>query len=338
MLREFAPENGKVVVMGASLGGVEALLWLAAHMPADFPAPLVVVLHIGMQRSAMPELLSASGPLPAHHAMDGDCMKPGHIYFGPSDRHVLVEGPILRLCSGPKEHHTRPAVDPLFRSAALSRGRDVIGVVLTGMLDDGTAGLQAIKACGGTAVVQDPADAAAPSMPLSALRHVEVDHCRPLAGMPALLDALVAQAHDSAGPHAGDAALPRHEHKLFLMEGHPMDHLPHIAVPSTFACPDCHGSLWELSGTTPLRYRCHTGHAFTLRSLVHAQCQGTDEAVWSAVRAMQERQLLMERTAAEALRMGDSEAADRARIDAHRFARIAQAMQELLERAPVLSE
>ncbi len=332
------PETGKVVVIGASLGGVEALLRLAPLLPADFPAPLVVVLHIGVQRSAMPELLSANGPLPARHAVDGDCMKPGHIYFGPSDRHVLVDGPILRLCAGPKEHHTRPAVDPLFRSAALSRGSDVIGLVLSGMLDDGTAGLQAIKACGGMTVVQDPADAAAPSMPLSALRHVDVDHCRPLADIPALLDALVVQAQDASAPHPGSVALPQHEHELFLMEGHPMDHLPHIAVPSTFVCPDCHGSLWELSGTTPVRYRCHTGHAFTLRSLVHAQCEGTDEAVWGAVRAIQERQLLLEKTAREAQRLGEHEAADRAQIDAHQFAKVAQAMQELLEQAPVPSE
>ena len=158
-----------VIVIGASAGGVKAMLELAPALPRDFPAPILFVHHIGAHRSELYKLLSARGPNPAVNASAGDIPRPGTIYIAPSDQHMLLDGPVIRLSRGPKEHHARPAIDPLFRSAALQYGPRAIGVVLTGMLDDGSAGLRAIKDCGGTAVVQDPADAHAPSMPRSAL-------------------------------------------------------------------------------------------------------------------------------------------------------------------------
>ncbi len=180
-----------IVVIGASAGGVEAIGSLAAALPADFAAAVMVVLHIGAHKSVLPWLLNQRGPLPACHPRDGDPIRPGHIYVAPSDHHLLVEPGRVRLTRGPRENWARPAVDPLFRSAARAYGLGVVGVILTGGLNDGTAGLFEIKRHGGLAVVQDPDEAASPGMPRSALKHVVVDHRLPLAAIPALLARLI---------------------------------------------------------------------------------------------------------------------------------------------------
>src|SRR5262249_52446716 len=159
----------RIVVVGSSSGGVRALQNLAAQLPASFPAPILVVQHIGAHPSILPALLMRCGALPAEHVVDGEELSPGHIHVAPPDFHMYVEDAVVRLARGPKEHHTRPAIDPLFRSTAVAWGPATIGVLLTGLLNDGTPGLQAIKRCGGTTVVQDPAEAHAPSMPISAL-------------------------------------------------------------------------------------------------------------------------------------------------------------------------
>ena len=177
-----------LVVIGASAGAVPVLLELAKRLPADFPAAVLVVLHVGAHRSVLPDLLKGCGALPARHAVDGQALQAGTIEIAPPDQHMLVEGARIRLQHGPKEHHARPAIDPLFRSAAQAQGPDVIGVLLSGCLDDGTAGLRAIKQRGGRVVVQDPDDAEHPEMPRSALAHVDVDCCVP---GPELADTLV---------------------------------------------------------------------------------------------------------------------------------------------------
>ena len=168
-----------LVVIGASAGGVSVLLDLAAALPADFPACVLVALHVGAHRSLLPELMGARGPLRAVHPHDGQALQRGTIFVAPPDHHMLVEDGRIRLNRGPRENHARPAIDPLFRTAALSHGQRVIGVVLSGRLDDGTAGLQAIKRCGGLAVVQDPRDAEYSDMPRRACDHVDVDICVP---------------------------------------------------------------------------------------------------------------------------------------------------------------
>lgn len=199
-----------LVVIGASAGGVRALRQLVSGFDAGFPAAICVVLHVGKHESNLPDLLSLAGPLPARHAADGEALQPSSILVAPPDHHLLIEGGHVRLTRGPKEHHTRPAVDPLFRSAALSHGNRAVGVLLTGRLDDGSAGLRAIKECGGIAVVQDPAGAEWPSMPLSAMQAVDVDHCVPLAELPARLRALAGQRIE---PSTGAAPEHwRHEH------------------------------------------------------------------------------------------------------------------------------
>jgi two-component system, chemotaxis family, protein-glutamate methylesterase/glutaminase len=314
----------RIFVVGASLGGVHALQRLVADLPTDFPAPVLIVLHIGHHRSQLPELLKPKSGR-AMHAEDATPLKAGEILVAPPDQHMLVEGDRVRLSRGPKEHFSRPAIDPLFRSAAIAHGPAVTGVVLTGLLDDGTAGLQAIKSCGGTTVVQDPADAQEPSMPSSALRHVDIDHCVPLAGMAEVLGRIVSQA-----PQAMPAVPARliHEHELTLKRGHPLMHLNEIGTPSAFVCPDCSGGLWELKDVDPPRYRCHTGHAYTLRTLQHAHSIGTDEALWNALRALQEQRFLLEKGLTSGLLPSEHEAWEAA---ARRLEHEAMALRQLLE-------
>jgi two-component system chemotaxis response regulator CheB len=322
----------RIVVIGASAGGVKALRALARELPAPFPAPLLVVQHVGNHRSILPELLSNSGGNRAAHAVDGERATAGRIHVAPPDHHLLLAGEHLRVMRGAKEHHSRPAIDPLFRSAAASRGPGVIGVVLTGNLDDGTAGLQAIKSCGGIAVVQDPDDAEVPSMPSSALRYVDVDHRVALAGMGALLAEL------ATAPIPQPAATPvalEEELEAALGLGDPMEHLAAIGKPSTFTCPDCGGSLWALHDARPPRFRCHSGHAFTLRSLMRTQDEATDAALWSGLRALQEKHHLLDALAESHERAGDVGEAQELRRIAAQTRTEAETLRNLID-APAL--
>jgi two-component system chemotaxis response regulator CheB len=315
----FSPPRGRMVrqhwssmdlpyaiVIGASSGGVSALLEVVAGLPADLPAVVGVVLHVGSQQSILPELLSARGALPAGHARDDEPLRPGRIYVAPPDRHMLFTPKAVQLNRGPRENHARPAIDPLFRSVAVNWRNRAVGVILTGYLDDGTAGLAAIKDCGGTAIVQDPATALEPSMPASAMANVAVDLCLPLHGIAAALRERVTEKP------VGDPPVPEgllHEQAVF--EGaHMLENLKAVAAPSTFTCPDCGGALWEVKDTRPLRYRCHTGHAFTARSLENLQAEVAEHAMWSSVRSLQEREMLLRRLAAVSRATGDAHQAD----------------------------
>ncbi|MGH6648256.1 chemotaxis protein CheB [Aquabacterium sp.] len=321
-----------IVGIGASTGGVSALLTLLAQLPADFEAPLLVVLHIGAHRSIFPELVTTKTSLSASHPADGELLRPGHVYVAPPDRHMRVAKDRISLSRGPKEHHSRPAIDPLFRSLALEHGPAAVGVVLTGMLDDGTSGLQAIKHCGGVAVVQDPDDAEAREMPESAMRHASVDHCAPLIDIPQILSTLARRP--AWAPPRPPASLV-HEDQLFLGQGSAMSHLHAIASPTPFVCPDCHGGLWELKDSRPVRYRCHTGHMFSGATLSQALLEASDEACWNAVRALQERQLFAERLQALDGDMNDSAGASRALALAQMERRM-KALREVVEDSDVL--
>lgn len=295
-------DSRHLVVMGASAGGVGALLEICRHLPRFFAAPVGVVLHIGRHRSLLPELLRQHGPNPALHPESGQRWTAGTILVAPPDHHMLVHRDEVLLTRGPKENHARPAIDPLFRSAALHWGPRVIGVVLSGQMDDGSAGLQAIQACGGTTIVQDPRTAVESEMPASALRHVAVDQCVPLEQIAPLLQRLVGTAPPAraVAPPAGlqdEVAINRGEQRV--------DELPSFADPSSLTCPDCGGSLWELREQAPPRWRCHTGHAFGALSLGAAQAEAAEHALWSSVRALREREMLLRRVAGIAQLTGD---------------------------------
>lgn len=325
----------ELVVIGASSGGVEALSFLCAALPADLPAAVLVVQHIGPHPSMLADLLGRRSPLPVAFAEDGETARPGTVRLAPPDRHLLVEHDgVMRLSRASKENHARPAVDPLFRSAALAFGPRAVGVVLTGHLDDGSAGLQAVQACGGVTVVQDPHDAAEPSMPRSALRHVAVDHCVPLRAMPALLDALARAPAAAPTPAADGAARQRLLHEMAAHEGGPaaMSHLRAIGEPSALACPSCHGGLWRLRGEPP-HWRCHTGHAFGATLLLEQLCDGSDGALRSALRAVHETEALVEQVGALALGHEDDAQAQAWLLQLRRrLSRRARLLQALLRR------
>ena len=289
-----------IVVVGASAGGVEALTRLVAQLPADLPAAVLVVLHLSAgHRSVLPAILSRAGVLPASHAVDGEPLEPGHIYVAPTDRHLLVEPGRVIVNSGPRENGHRPAVDPLFRSAANAYGPRVVGVVLTGALDCGTSGLLAIKERGGLAVVQDPDEAFCPDMPRSALEFVPVDHRTRLAEMGALLVKLVSAPLASV---KAPTPSPRLKEEVQVMAKGPVEHqeLQEVGHPSSFSCPDCGGVLFELDDHGLLRYRCRTGHGYTAKALTVSQQSALDGALWAALRALEESASLSRRMARRA--------------------------------------
>lgn len=294
-----------VIVIGASAGGVEALQTLAAGLPPGLPAAVFVVLHLyPYAPNYMPELLTRAGPLPAVPAADGRPVEPGRIYVATPDHHLLLADGRMRLTRGPKENRHRPAVDPLFRSAAVEYGPRVVGVILTGMLDDGAAGLWAVKDRGGVAVVQDPDEAHQRSMPENALRQVAVDHVLRLADVPGVLARLAAEEGGTmAGPAPEDM---RVETRIALEDKALQSGVLDLGEPSPFACPECHGVLMRLkAGGGGLRFRCHTGHAYTAGTLLAELTGGVEDALWNAVRAVQESGLLMRHLAAHARDAGD---------------------------------
>jgi two-component system chemotaxis response regulator CheB len=282
-----------IVVVGTSAGGLEALRFLAAQLPPAFPAPVCVVMHSSPDGpGVLHEILSRAGGLEAISPRDGESLRPGRIYVAPPDRHLLVEPGIVRVTKGPKENRFRPAIDPLFRSAAQVYGPAAIGVILTGNLDDGTAGLVTVKQLGGTAIVQDPADAPFPSMPLSALRHAKVDHQVALTDLPALLVRLTAaetQAAPAEVPETVEVEVEIAKEKNALDAG-----VERIAAPSSYACPECHGVLLQLADESLIRFRCHTGHAYSAESLLAALSESVEAALWGAIRALEESSMLVE--------------------------------------------
>jgi len=288
-------ECNKIIAIGASTGGIETLKELVGDLPRDLPAALLVVVHTSPESpNVLDHILARAGKLPASLAQNGERPQPGHIYVSRADHHLLIDADgLLRLSRGPKENRFRPAIDPLFRSAAAYYGPRVIGVVLTGWLDDGTAGLWAIKEHGGIAVVQHPEDAIAPSMPLNALKHVEVNHVVPLAKMPALLASL---AHGPAPEGRSKPMSKKMETEVKIArEDNALDSgITTWGDPSLFACPECHGVLLQLKEGSQLRFRCHTGHAYSLESLLSDLTERSEETLWSAVRALDETALLLD--------------------------------------------
>jgi two-component system, chemotaxis family, protein-glutamate methylesterase/glutaminase len=294
-----------IIVVGASAGGIEALRVLAGGLPADLPASLFVVLHTSPESPAMlADILDRSGSLPALSPKDGDRIRPGTIYVAPPDRHLLIEPNLMRVTRGPKENRFRPAVDPLFRSAAQTYGPRVIGVILTGYLDDGTAGLWTVKQLGGTAVVQDPADALVPSMPLNAVTHVKVDYCLPLDEIAPLLVRLTTEVAKDKGAYP----VPK-EVEIEVNIAKELKALDagvlQLGEPSSYACPECHGVLLQMKEGTRFRFRCHTGHGFSMESLLADITEKMDDALWNSIRAFEEGELFM-RHMAEHLGNGEN--------------------------------
>ncbi len=289
-----------IIAIGASAGGVEALTTLVRDLPPDLPAAVFVVLHLPPDATSfLPRILGRVGPLPAAHPTDGEPIVPGRIYVAPPDFHLLVRRGAIRVVRGPRENRHRPAVDPLFRSAAVTYGPRAVGVVLSGALDDGTAGLQAIKRRGGVAIVQDPEEALFPSMPASALQFAAVDHCLPLARIAPTLAAIAREPAGEEGAHPVPKDL---EIEVRMAEQNPatMATTPPPGELSALTCPECRGPLWEAHDNGLLRFRCRVGHAFSAESMLAEQSEALEEALWTAVNTLEESALMAARLAQEA--------------------------------------
>jgi len=280
-----------IIVIGASAGGIEALRRLCAQFPADLPAAVLVVQHLSPAgRSMLPQLLDRVGPLPATSPVDGEALQFGRIYVAAPDHHLLLRPGHMLVRRGPYENRTRPAINALFRSAAIAYGARVIGVVLTGLLDDGTDGLIAIKAAGGTSIVQDPADAEWPSMPRNALERDHVDHAVKLDDMGALLSRLSREEAGASIPAPEESMV---EDRIAAQDFGSMDEA--LVTPgraSKLGCPDCGGVLNQIDAHKEIRFRCQVGHAFTPMGLAETQSDELERALGVAVRTHRDRMRL----------------------------------------------
>lgn len=293
-----------LIVVGASAGGVEALRALVAGLPADLPAAVAVVLHMPPGgASALPAILDRSGPLPAVFARTGMPLTPGRICVAPPDHHLLVVEDRFALSHGPTENGHRPAVDALFRSAAIARGPRVTCAVLSGALDDGVAGAVAVRARGGRVVVQSPEDALHSGMPENVLRHVRVDRVLPAAELGAVLAEL---AREPVAPSTAPPAPPQVEQEDRIVRGwrERVGGTSMIGEASGYTCPDCNGVLNELQPGT-LRFRCQIGHAWSVEALAQAQGDAFEKALWTALRTLEEKVRLSERMLEAARARGD---------------------------------
>lgn len=283
----------QIICIGASAGGIETLRKLLAGLPADFGAPVIVVLHTSPESPGiLGSILDRAGALEAANAADGERLRPGRIYVAPPDYHTLVEPGRIRLTRGPKENRFRPAIDPLFRSAASVYGPMAVGVVLSGNLDDGTAGLRAVKQLGGVTIVQDPEDALFSSMPRSAMEHVRVDYCLPVAEIAGVLTRLTG-ARDVGAEVIEVPDEMEIENKIAREDNAIEAGVKKLGDPSSYACPECHGVLLQLKDENPLRFRCHTGHAYSARSLLAEVTEKMEESLWNAIRSFEEGAMLM---------------------------------------------
>lgn len=292
-------KSNNIIVVGASAGGFNALRKLVEGLPHDLPASMFIVWHMSPGvRGILPNVFSRIKTLPAAHAFDGEKIEQGRIYVAPPDRHLILDREHVRVTRGPKENRFRPAVDPLFRSAAYHYGADVIGIILSGALDDGTSGLWTVKQHGGIAIVQDPRDAEVPSMPQNALREVDVDHTLPVAQIPPTLIKLlnerqgkVRSTENTEDPKR--MTLLKTEVDIAAQDAPPIRGVMDFGELTPYTCPECHGVLGKLRDGTFMRFRCHTGHAFTSDSLLATLTENIEDSLWSAIRSIDESILLL---------------------------------------------
>jgi len=323
-----------VIVVGASAGGVPALTNFVASLPAELDAAVFIVLHSSADSPRLlADILARKSALPVRYAVDGDPIVAGEIRVAVPDCHLLLEPLYMRVVHGPKENLSRPSADPLFRSAAWSFGPAVIGVILSGMLSDGTAGLWAIKSCSGTTIVQDPSDAIYPDMPRSAIQSVPIDHCLPSTEIGGLVGRLVSERTHRESAWERDPGM-RIETQFATMQtpAGDLSAMDKIGKLSPLTCPACKGSLWEIDDVHVLRFRCHTGHAFSAEVLTGAQSDRIEDAVYTAIAALEED---VQFSGVLEKRFGDRDQthlAEQYRLKAEKARQSAEALRALLVR------
>ncbi len=281
-----------IIVIGGSSGSIDALSNLVAKLPADLPAALFVVVHTSPEGpSFLAQILDRASTLKARVANDPDDIRHGTIYVAPGDHHLLVKDHFVRVMRGPRENRLRPAIDPLFRTAAVAYGPRVIGILLSGYLDDGVSGLLAIKRCGGITIVQDLQDAEVPDLPRHALEKVPVDYVLPVAQMAEHLNNLVRSPAPERVPVPLDIQIEAQIAETGVSTIAMADQLGTLTA---LSCPECSGPLWHVDGDEVQRYRCHTGHSYTAQFLLNAQDHDLEQALWEAVRSMDQQVKLLE--------------------------------------------
>ena len=329
-----------IIVIGASAGGLEAVRTVLAGLPADLAAAVFVVIHIPpFHESTLPDILTRAGPLQASHPKDGEHLRPGRIYVAPPDKHLLLEPGRIMVKRGPKENRFRPSIDALFRSAAYVYGPRVIGVVLSGVLDDGTSGLWSIKRMGGVAIIQAPDDARHPEMPRSVLDYVECDHVCAAKDLGPLLDGLVGQ------PTAVQEEIPPQELRRLGLEAEIAARndafekgIMEWGDMAKYTCPECHGALVKLQEGQMVRYRCHTGHAFTSSALLAGITEAVEDTLWQAMRGLEEQAMLLEHIAAHFAHAGRDEMAELFRTKARKSKDQARIVHDSLPEHEQLSQ
>lgn len=291
------PPRRDIVVIGASAGGIPPLLTVMKALPEDFPAAVLIVVHMPpLGESRLPQLLRRVTTLPVVAATPEAPLEIGCVYVAAPDRHLLVQRGHIELSRGPRENHTRPAVDPLFRSAARAYGERVIGVILSGTLYDGSAGLMAIKAYGGYAIVQDPGEAAMSSMPEHALASAAVDDVLRADQIAPRLVALVTVPLSPKEDAMRDEGVRTQETIRDDFTAQSRDQRPDQIT--MFTCPDCGGVLWQEGVGTSLHFRCHVGHAYAPELLLALKSEGMEGALWACVRLLKEKATLGHQLAA----------------------------------------
>jgi two-component system, chemotaxis family, protein-glutamate methylesterase/glutaminase len=328
-------EPPNLVAIGASAGGIEPLLTILGGLPCDVPACILVVVHVPESgQSALPRIVSRVTEMPVAHATDGEPLLVGRILIAPPDHHLTVRGGTAAVRRGPTVNRVRPAIDPLFQSVALHAGPRGVGIILSGSLDDGAAGLAAIGEAGGTTIVQEPGEAAHPSMPEAALARAVVQHRLPAAG---IAGTVVARLRTPFPPTTGE---PRHSRRLEKELTVSQLDEPFITSDelggdrSVFGCPACGGALWELREDKDFRYRCRVGHAYAPRTLLAAQGANAENGLWIALRALDEQASLAARLADQAGRTGKDLAERRFRQQARIADQHAAAIRDLLRLEP----
>jgi two-component system chemotaxis response regulator CheB len=322
-----------IVVIGASAGGVEAVSRIVSKLPADLPASVFITIHFPPQGiSVLPRILARVGSMPVDHAEDQAPITAGRIYIAPPDQHLLIYPGRMRLIRGPTENGNRPAIDPMFRSAAVAYGARVIGVVLTGNLDDGTAGLLAIKRRHGVAIVQNPMDAMFSSMPASAVQNVEPNEILKLDDIAAAIirytGETVPEGIETAPPTIDVSENGYSAFEMAMIEN-PDEH---PGNPSGFGCPDCGGALWQIRDGDLIRFRCRVGHAWTSDGLIERQDAALEAALWSALRALEESVALSDQMAKRFEKRAQPALASRYRDAAALGSERAEVIREVLMR------
>lgn len=289
-------QNRDIMVVGASNGGIEATRHLLSRLPSDLPASIFLVQHTWSNSpNQLAKIMEPHTELSVVPAANDEEFTAGVVYVAPPDHHLLIEDGRTWLSRGPRENRTRPAVDPLFRSAAVAYGPRVIGVILSGALDDGTAGLDAVKRCGGLALVQDPSDAIDPQMPMNAAEAVAVDFQLPIDELGRMLARL---CREPAGKPCEIPDELRAEVRIVGRETGGISANEGLGELVPMSCPECGGPLWEMRDKIA-RFRCHTGHAFTARTLVSGLSEAAEESLWVALRTLEERERMLRRIASK---------------------------------------